>query len=158
MRIELTQSKFAVIDDADFELIQKRKWYFHKGYALSSGKRNGAKKRDAPTYMHRLINKTPDGIETDHIDRDTLNNRRLNLRSVTTAQNQMNKKSQINSTSKYKGVFWDKQSNKWKAQIYKDGKKYSLGFFPSEDDAAKAYTIKAEELFASFRSRVELVI
>ncbi len=58
-KITLSQGKSAIVDDDTFEIINQRKWYYHKGYAVSNGKRNGSEKCDPKLYMHRVINKTP---------------------------------------------------------------------------------------------------
>jgi len=69
-RIKLTQEKVALVDDADFEFLNQWKWFYHQtGYAKSCHR-----------YMHRLINKTPKGFHTDHINRNKLDNRKSNLR------------------------------------------------------------------------------
>jgi hypothetical protein len=89
-------------------------------------------------------------IHTDHINHDKLDNRRINLRSCTNQQNHMNKSSNKDSTSKYLGVSWHKNANKWQSSIRFNGKQIHLGIFNNEQDAAKAYNLKAIELFGEF--------
>lgn len=87
----------------------------------------------------------------DHINHDTLDNRRDNLRICTVSQNNMNrKKSRKTQSSIYKGVCWYARSRKWIARIKYYETKYHLGYFDSEIEAAKAYNNKARELFGEF--------
>src|ERR1044071_1696611 len=81
--IPLTQSKFALVDDSDFERIRQYKWYYNDGYAITyhKGKR---------IRMHRLIMNAPDGVDVDHRDTNKLNNQKSNLRLCTTTQNNRN--------------------------------------------------------------------
>lgn len=137
--IKLTKNKVALIDDEDFEFLNQFKWYFNTGYAMRRNKKQ-------TILMHRVINNTPDGMETDHINRKKLDNRRINLRSCTNQQNQMNSSKMINTTSKYKGVCWHINNKKWQVNIQN---KY-LGYFKSELEAAKAYDKAAKELFGEF--------
>lgn len=106
------------------------------------------------TYLnHRLIFLYHNGFlpkEIDHIDNNSSNNKIENLRSVTRSQNQWNRKSNINCSSKYKGVTWNKQANKWHVQIQINNKNIYLGRFINEIDAAIAYNKKAIELFGKY--------
>jgi hypothetical protein len=101
--------------------------------------------------LHRLIAQyfipNPDNLEqVDHIDNNRLNNNIKNLRWVTRSQNIQNRKKKQNCSSKYIGVNLDKYAKKWKAQIYVNGKKLHLGLFKNEEDAAKIYDLKADEI------------
>ena len=100
--------------------------------------------------MHRVINDTPKILGTDHIDGNPLNNQKSNLRNATKSQNGMNRKSNRNSSSKYKGISWNKQNKKWRGEIQKNKKRYGLGYFKSEIEAARAYNKKALELFGEY--------
>ncbi|MBS0285954.1 MAG: HNH endonuclease [Proteobacteria bacterium] len=73
----------------------------------------------------------------DHIDGNRLNNCRSNLRISNCKENAKNKLKKANCSSKFIGVSFDKRSNKWLSSIQRDGKKYNLGLFSSEDEAAK---------------------
>jgi len=92
----------------------------------------------------------PDKI--DHQDRNKLNNHIDNLRECTSQQNQYNRKATKNSSSKYKGVGWKKQANKWQAFITINGKNSHLGYYDNEDDAARAYDKAARERHGEFAS------
>lgn len=86
----------------------------------------------------------------DHINNNPLDNRKFNLRIVTPLQNNMNKISNKNSTSKYIGVSFDKIRNKWRANIKFGGKQIHLGRFNNEIDAAKARDIATKEHFSKY--------
>jgi hypothetical protein len=137
-RIQLTKNKFAVVDDFDFEELSKYSWC-----ASDSGNNKfyAHKKSNSKTVlMHRLIlNINDKNVEVDHINHNTLDNRRCNLRVCSRAQNNRNKSSHKNSTSKYLGVSLDKARNKWRANIYINKKCVFLGRFEQEKDAALAY-------------------
>lgn len=79
----------------------------------------------------------------DHIDRDCLNNCRTNLRLCTHRENLRNR-TFPKTSSKYKGVTWDKQARKWRAKILVKGKTLHLGSFYDEASAGKAYDIVAK--------------
>jgi len=100
--------------------------------------------------MHRAIMNPPDGTVVDHINRNSLNNRRCNLRICTQKENLRNGRPSRRSTSRFKGVYFDKQTRKWIAKIGYNGKTIHLGSFEDEVEAAKAYDRKAYELFGDF--------
>lgn len=77
--------------------------------------------------------------EVDHKDRDPFNNQKENLRNCTRLQNAINRGPRKNSSSKYKGVSLDKKSGKWRAQIYINGKQYSIGSYNTAKEAAINY-------------------
>lgn len=151
-KIALTKAKFAIVDDEDYEFINQRKWRFHdQGYAISSesvGNLNG-KRKFKNYYMHRLIMVTPDDMDTDHINGDKLDNRKINLRICTRAENNRNKLPRKNSSSRFKGVFWREDRKKWRAVIF-NKKQIHLGMFTSEIDAAIAYNEAAIKYFGEF--------
>ena len=93
----------------------------------------------------------PSDTQIDHKNKDATDNKWGNLRKATNAQNNMNKgKRTTPCSSKYKGVYWDKQNNRWRAQIKLDYKNMYIGLFENEKDAYAAYQKKAEELFGEF--------
>lgn len=145
-KIKLTQDKYALVDNQDYDFLNQWKWHFNSGYAMRREYLKGGKGKSVYLLMHRVIMNTPRGLETDHINMDKLDNRRQNLRVCTRSQNGTNKNIQSNNTSGYKGVTWRKDRNKWKALIA--GK--SIGIFSSKTEAAKAYDGKARELYGEF--------
>jgi hypothetical protein len=89
--------------------------------------------------LHRFLFDNPEGFVIDHINHDTLNNTRSNLRVVTFAENQMNRRGpRKDSKSGILGVSWDKKSKKWRSQIQRNGVKMHLGFY---DDIKEAESI-----------------
>lgn len=102
------------------------------------------------TFLHRYLVSPLNGYFVDHINGDSLDNRLHNIRIVTYSENNRNTKSNKNTSSKYKGVSWLKESKKWRAAINIDGKKISLGCFVSESDAAIAYNEAAKKYHGEF--------
>lgn len=93
--------------------------------------------------LHRyLFLPIPSKKEIDHIDGNGLNNKRSNLRLCTRSENNANR---IDNGSK--GVHFEKQTGKFRAMIWKDNKKYSLGRFSNFADAKKAYAKKSTRTF-----------
>lgn len=88
--------------------------------------------------------------EIDHINGVTTDNRIENLRLATSAQNSHNTRSHKDSVSRFKGVSFDSARGKWCAEIMKNGRRWRLGRFSTEEDAAKAYAEKALELHGEY--------
>jgi hypothetical protein len=86
----------------------------------------------------------------DHIDGNPLNNAIANLREATDSQNQHNQGKRRNNTSGYKGVYRPHYSDKWRAQIYINGKGIALGSFDTPEDAATAYSVAAKRYHGDF--------
>lgn len=141
-KIPLTQNKYALVDNSDFEELNKHKWYANKlgdtFYAMRHLKVSEGNSKTI-VLMHSAIMKTPKGMDTDHKDRNGLNNQRKNLRICTRSQNGMNKTKAKANTSGFKGVFWHKRDKTWRSQIKVDGKSTHLGYFKTKEDAYKAY-------------------
>lgn len=152
--IPLTHGKVALVDDADYEmLIAMGKWHCNReGYAAKTvyAPTVNRVRRQITLSMHRLIMNTPDSLETDHIDRNKLNNQRSNLRICTKSENQGNVGNRKDNTSGYKGVSWSKGKKKWVAQISIKGKIKYLGQFINSTIAAKAYNAAALEYYGEF--------
>ncbi len=152
MDIHLGKGHVAVIDDEDADLVAGFKWYpmTVEGKVYAAGWKHQPPGRFF-VHLHRLIANAQPGEIIDHIDRDTLNCRRSNLRRATRQQNSHNKgPNQKPGTSKYKGVFLCRRSGRFRARICLDRKRIYLGYFDREEDAARAYNAKATELFGEF--------
>jgi len=147
--IPLTKGFSAMVDDSDFEWLTQWRWSYIGGYARRTVKENGAQR---PIRMHRFILNAPKGMRIDHVDGDSLNNTRSNLRYASHSQNMCNKKKKHNSTSQFKGVAWipSARKRKWRAMIQINQKQTHLGYFADEVDAARAYDAKAKELHGQF--------
>ncbi len=146
--IKLTQGKVAIVDDEDFEFLNRWKWSCGSGgYALRNSPRSDGSHRHV--LMHRLIALPHYGEHTDHINQDKLDNRSSNLRVCTNSQNGMNKGKQSNNTSGYKGVY-KHEIGRWAARINAGGKKISLGLYKDVLDAAKAYDKAALKYHGEF--------
>jgi len=149
--IKLTQGLEAIVDEDDYERLSKYNWCFNSknssghGYAQRGAHvRLGFKKYKSETlYMHREILNTDQ--EVDHINGNTLDNRKENLRVADRTQQSQNTSSRKNSTSKYVGVHIHKLTGKWRAQIKVDNKVKSLGLFSSQEEAFNARVKYIEE-------------
>jgi len=105
-------------------------------------------------YAHRLAFLYMEGVfperSTDHIDRCKHNNRWVNLRKCAQSQNQANQGLRITNTSGRKGVIYQKNSGRWRAQITYQGQQIYLGSYPDKDEAATVYQRAADGLFPGF--------
>ena len=153
--IKITKGESTIVSNEDFDSLNIRKWQCFarvrngriEKYARTTMQINGKK---TSFLMHRFIMGNPKGFLIDHINGDTLDNRRENLRVVTNSQNLMNSRIRNNTSSKYKGVSFDKNSQKFKAQIQINKNKKHLGLFSNEIDAAKCYNENALKLFGEY--------
>lgn len=167
-QIPLTQGKFALVDDEDYDSLMKFKWqakfrnnnwYACHSYAIG--------KKTTTIPMHRMLLKPEKGKIVDHKDHNGLNNQRYNIRICTYSQNAKNKSS--HGSSKYLGVHHDKGKKSWinkdgsktvkyypiyKAMIHDGKKSMFLGVFPDTKEgeilAAKCYDNKAKEIHKEF--------
>lgn len=144
--IALTKGHECIIDISDFELVSRFKWR-----ASNSGKDFYAKgKIDKKTdvYMHRYILGATKGQMVDHINGNTLDNRRSNIRLSNKILNARNmKKSSKKGLSKYKGVSYSKSSKRWVAYICINNKKINLKPSATEIEAAQKYNDAALKFF-----------
>lgn len=144
--ILLSQGKTVQLNDDDLPLVADHTWSAqqvrHHWYAITYTGR-------IRIYMHRLLMDAPKSLQVDHTDGDGLNNQRSNLRLVTIAQNQQNRRTSFGS-SRFKGVSWNKRISRWRATIKIKGKTKELGHYVNETDAARAYDRAALEHFNEF--------
>lgn len=160
--VALTKGFTAVIDAADVHLVDAWNWCaMGRGrhvYACRGEAKGGKTKSIA---MHRVILGARDGEEVDHIDLDTLNNRRSNLRPASHAENVHNQGVLSTNTSGYRGVFPRDGGRRWSAKIIAHGVIHRLGSFATKEDAAAAYAKASAELHGAFSrpaARAELNI
>lgn len=147
-QISLNKDRFALVDDLDFDSLNAIQWFLSgTGYAVGFLQQDG---RFRLVYMHRLILKAAPDALVDHINADTLDNRRSNLRLATPEQNGQNKRLNSLSETQLKGVGWHKRRQKYHARIQLQGMRYHLGYFDDAESAALAYDAAARLLFGEF--------
>lgn len=151
-RIPLSQGKFALVDDEDYERVMEiGKWcYTTQGYAQSRVVSNQKKEE---VLMHRFIMglNTGDKRVVDHKFGDGLDNRKENLRICTHAQNISNRVNKNkNNTSGFRGVCFDKRKNKWMAKIQFQRKYMFCGYAETPKQAALKYNDFATKYFGEF--------
>jgi hypothetical protein len=130
--------EYALVDEDDFEKVNKYKWCLNAG-----GYAQGTVDKKIILLHHFVLKKPKNGNVIDHIDEDKLNDENLNLREVSKSMNAHNqqKNTNIESSSKYKGVTWNKNGKKWYSQCTIDKDIVCLGSFETEEEAAKVYDI-----------------
>lgn len=134
--IPLTQGKFALVDADVYEYLMQWKWHYDKGYAavnvyMGGGRKHPMRKR---LSMHGVVNQTPAGFDTEHINRDRLDNRRANLRTVTHRENLYNNPPRPANISGIPGITFHKPNGKWRVKL---GSTH-IGIYESLDEAIAA--------------------
>lgn len=151
----MTHGYEALVDDEDYDYLNQFKWRAH-------GRKHGCKyatammwdsniKKSFHISMHRFLLKPLGSEKLDHINGNGLDNRRCNLRVLNNAQNcrSFKRKSLLRNnecSSKYRGVYWKKSEKKWCSQIVFNYKRFTVGYFKTEQEAAIAWNKKAIEL------------
>jgi hypothetical protein len=150
-KIRLGNQGFAIVDDEDFEALSRYCWWkagTRKSYAQ---RREG--KHGKTFYMAREIMHAPEHLWVDHINGDTLDNRKCNLRLCTKRQNTRHAvKKRHGVSSVYKGVSFRPELKKrpWMARIMTNLKQEHLGMFETEHEAAIAYNEAARKYHGEF--------
>ena len=140
--------RVAIVDSADAADLQMYRWHAFidrsgNVYARRAYKEDG---RVRCERMHRRITGLPGRV--DHANGNTLDNRRVNLRAATAAQNVANSSKRSGSTSRFKGV--SRAGSSWLAHIKSGGRSRHLGRFADEAAAARAYDEAARAGFGEF--------
>ena len=149
-RIPLTKGYEAIVDDCDYGWANRLKWHAlvcpRTVYATRRDRREGS------THLHREVLRRMLGHsefqDVDHIDGNSLNNTRKNLRPATRSQNLMNRRSFRGGP--FKGVSLYRPNGKYRARIVVRGKTHYLGYYRTEFEAALAYDRAARELHGAF--------
>lgn len=140
-----------IIDDDDFDKIKDFSWCVNEtrkgGNIYATARLKGNRKN---IRMHRILIDIPEGKIIDHINGNTLDNRKSNLRTCNYSENLMNCKKRGKVTSKYKGVYYDKINKRWSCSIKLNKKDIWIGRFKTEDEAGLAYNEKAIHYFKEF--------
>lgn len=121
----MPDSKSFYFDKEFKEIVQNNCWHYIDGYMYST----------KLGMMHRLFIELSEGFETDHINRNRLDNRKRNLRKVTRQENMHNKSIYKSNSSGCSGVKWNKRLNSWQVQITVNKKRVHLGVFKDLQDA-----------------------
>ena len=142
----LTKGYETVVDDEWYPVLTKWAWKVritkNKVYAQRSAAGGEA------VIMHRYIMMATGRSEIDHINGNSLDNRRENLRFCTRSMNMHNRGPQKNNKTGYKGVCFDKSRGKYIASISCNRKQYNLGRYKTAEEARDAYEKKQKEILA----------
>lgn len=152
--IELNHRQVSIVDDGDFEWLNRFTWhaklrsdgrgfYADHAWRLPSGRVHHIR-------MHRMLLKTPVGQRIDHVDGDSLNNQRANLRFCTASENGGNARLNRNNRSGFKGVFWRWDCCRWRVSITVEHRKFCVGHFSTLLEAAQAYDEAAVKFYGEF--------
>jgi len=133
-----------IVSACDAEKVSKHGWCIaNMGYLVAT---INAQR----TLLHHFVLNSEKRIAIDHINGVKTDNRRENLRFANPSQNAQNQNITSRNTSGFKGVHWNKKEHKWQANIRAYNKQYSLGYFPTREDAAIGYNNAAKELHGEF--------
>ncbi len=146
-QIQLTKGMVALVDDEDYDELNKHNWCLQGQYAArAKGKKKGEIGGRLTITMHRVImglwDKDQDK-EVDHINGDKLDNRKENLRICTHSENMRNKKKR--NRFGYKGIV-KFACNKYETMIWNGKTNIHIGNFPTKEEAAKAYDEAAKKI------------
>lgn len=142
--IQLTQGQVTVIDAVDRDLTAFKWAAYKNGINYYAGRNIDTERKKTTLYLHRVIlerklgHSINEDFVADHINGDTVDNTRSNLRLATRSQNCQNRRMAKRNKSGYSGVSWYKRDKKWRARITHEGKRKSLGLFDTAEEAYEA--------------------
>lgn len=149
--VPLTKGYEAIIDAEDMHIADSVNWSAMVPKSKSGKEYSPYAIRGYGILLHREIMQAKKGQILDHINGNTLDNRKSNLRFCTHSQNMQNSQRHETNTSGHRGVRFRKDRNKWRSEIYFNGKYIHLGLFENKIDAISAYEQKSAELFGDFK-------
>lgn len=139
--------KIVFFDEEDEPLYMSRKWHINNcGYLMGKARGNETPEK---VMFHRLVLGALHGQIIDHVNGNPLDNRKVNLRFCTHAENMRNRKTHGNNASGIKGVQRCSDS-RFRARITVNGRRIEIGSFRSAEDAGKAYAAAARHYFGNF--------
>jgi hypothetical protein len=153
--VELTQGQYCLIDSSDVIVISGHTWFAQINsrvgnyYAKTQTRVSGEAVRQRHLPMHQLLCPVSDGFVVDHVNGNSLDNRRSNLRLVTTQQNAFNRRLCADNKVGFKGVALVK-GGKYQATLKVNDKAIYLGRFATPELAHAAYCSAAKEHFGEF--------
>ena len=131
--IPLSSGGSTIVDDEDYcRFSHKKLWVNHDGYVMTW-------EDNTNKLLHRIINCTPKGVVTDHINGNRLDNRRSNLKSVSNLENQTNRYRNQNNRSGCSGVWFDPKRRKWKVMTCLLGKQMYMGYYKTYEEAKRVF-------------------
>lgn len=145
--IELGNGLKTKVDDDDFIALARWNWKPICCNGITYAARHSS---SGTVYMHREVKDATKGKYVDHINHDTLDNQKGNLRICSQSQNMANARRPSHNTSGYKGVHFHKKAKKYSASMQIHGKSKHLGLFLSAVEAAKAYNKAALSVWGDF--------
>ena len=147
--IGLTKGKYAIVDAIDYELVSQYNWYTQNANGVFYA---ASRIKGKIVLLHRFLLGLKFGDKRcgDHINHNTLDNRRENIRICTRQQNQQNRRVQSNCKSRLKGAYRCTGSKTWTSRINVNGKDIYLGTFKTKELAHKAYQQAAQKYFKEF--------
>lgn len=146
-QIELTNGFTAIVDDEDYERASQYNWSYSKKPVVIQTSITRQGKSTSITLPRFLLGIDDPRIRCAYVNGDVLDNRKSNLKRMTQAEIVAKTgKYSTATSSKYKGVSWEKRRGKWGARIHYRGKNFHLGYFDSEVQAARVYDAAAQEL------------
>lgn len=140
-RIPLTQGQYAIVDECDYDSLIGTRWYAqwapntNSFYAKAIGIRRGS--GYLRVAMHRIVADIQSDRLGDHVNGNTLDNRKRNIRPSNNSENTSNSKLSTKNTSGFRGVSWNRWRRGWHSYIRIDKKLIHLGFYATAEEAAQ---------------------
>lgn len=153
--LENNKNLNVLVDDEDYQLFSKFKWtiiYKREIPYVIRGQWISETKSTKIIYLHRLLVNAKNNDIVDHINGNTLDNTRANLRICSSVDNSRNQKLNKKNKTGYKGVFYNKRlkSKPYSVHIGFNNKTIFCGYYSTKEEAASAYNDVAIKFFGEF--------